>query len=134
MASIPQVATAMSTVLNESAERAARSTGLVRRVRAILTPLSGSGFTATAPRSMAVGSYNLLVISAGQSSTLPNAFNILSSEGPQLTQIAPNSGINDRAIEIQITDDLPDERVGSVPVAPVPQTNSQRIFLPLIRR
>jgi hypothetical protein len=68
-----------------------------------LAPLSSSRFTATIPRSLAVGSYNLLVISDGQSSTLPNAFNILSSGGPQLTQIEPTSGINDRAIEIQIT-------------------------------
>jgi hypothetical protein len=43
MTSIPQVATAMNTVLNESAERAARSTGLVRRVRA----MSGAQFVQT---------------------------------------------------------------------------------------
>ncbi|NNJ13542.1 hypothetical protein EKD04_024770 [Chloroflexales bacterium ZM16-3] len=62
---------------------------------------SATSFTATVPANLAPGSYDLIVTSNGHTSTLPNAFTVLSTD-LQVSQITPTSGLNDRTIDLLV--------------------------------
>jgi hypothetical protein len=67
--------------------------------------------------------YRIQTTTGGRPATTP----LQNSGGRDPTKVVPSR-------PLVAVDDLPDERAGSVPVEPVPQTNIQRVFLPLIRR
>ncbi len=67
-----------------------------------VTTVSAASFAATVPANLSAGNYDLIVTNPnGRVGTLPNAFTVLSGD-PVITQVLPNSGLNDRDNDLVI--------------------------------
>lgn len=67
-----------------------------------VTAVSAASFAATVPANLPAGTYDLIVTNPnGRVGTLPNAFTVLAGD-PVITQVLPNSGLNDRDNDIVI--------------------------------
>ena len=64
-------------------------------------PQSTTSFSATVPLGLSPGLYDLVVTTNGHTGTLPNAFTVLAAN-PQLTQIVPTVGFNDRTTDLLV--------------------------------